>query len=171
MTKERIIQLLELLNEKLKSDNVDGEIYIFGGAVMCLVMNTRAATYDIDTLFSPKLEIYKYAKEIAAEEGLPENWLNDGVKDFVSQKAETKIYAEHSNLIIFAGTPEYIFAMKAKSARTDNANEVQDLKELIAHLNIQSFSDAESIISKYYPADQILPKTRFLIEELLDKKE
>ena len=48
LSKKRIIALFETLNTELSRDNVSGEIYLVGGAVMCLVYNARAATEDVD---------------------------------------------------------------------------------------------------------------------------
>ena len=43
LTKDRIIRLIELLNKDLQKRGEIGEIGLVGGAVMCLVNNTRAA--------------------------------------------------------------------------------------------------------------------------------
>ena len=46
----RIRELLRALNTELAADSVRGEVYLAGGAVMCLVFHAREATKDIDAL-------------------------------------------------------------------------------------------------------------------------
>jgi hypothetical protein len=53
LTETRIRQLLEALNAELAAESVRGEIYLAGGAVMCLVFHTREATKDVDASLSP----------------------------------------------------------------------------------------------------------------------
>lgn len=172
LTKEKMLHLFGLLNDKLKKNGQRGEVYIVGGASMCLVLNARASTYDIDALFEPKTEINKYIKEIAAEEGIKEDWLNDGVKGFINENLQTKLYLELSNLIIYSATPEYIFAMKAKAARTDEESfDAEDLKFLIEYLRIECLREAEEILTKYYSVEEILPKTTYFIESIINEKE
>jgi hypothetical protein len=43
LTIERIRELLTLLNRELEHRNIRGEVYLAGGAVMCLVFQARPA--------------------------------------------------------------------------------------------------------------------------------
>ena len=79
---DRIRQLLALLNQELGARNIRGELYLAGGAAMCLAFQTRPATKDIDALLVPPAELRQAARAIALREGLPEYWLNEAVKGF-----------------------------------------------------------------------------------------
>ncbi|MBI5601263.1 MAG: hypothetical protein HY944_06820, partial [Gemmatimonadetes bacterium] len=53
LSKTDIHRLLELLDEELAAVDAEGELYLVGGAVMCLVLGARAATRDVDGMFQP----------------------------------------------------------------------------------------------------------------------
>jgi len=101
----RLRELLESLNAELARDGVRGELFLACGAVMCLVFRAREATKDIDALLVPANELRRAAKRIAEREHLPEDWLNDAVKDLFSQTGRFEIYEELTNLRIFAPHP------------------------------------------------------------------
>ena len=133
MDKERIIENLKHLNEKLKEREVKGKAALVGGAVMCLVMKTRESTRDIDAIFEPKSIIYECIEKVAQEKNLPRNWLNDSVKGFMSTEAEFQLHLELSNLEILTAVPEYMLAMKCLSSRADSESELDDIKNLLLY--------------------------------------
>jgi hypothetical protein len=126
MTNQQIKNYLELLNNKLADMDVKGEICLYGGAVMCLVFNARPATKDVDAIFEPANKIREAAKQIADENHLHNDWLNDGVKGFVVSHNK-KILFDWSNLKVYYAEPDYLLAMKSMSARIDT----MDRKDII----------------------------------------
>ena len=97
LTAARIHQLLEALNAELAAELVRGEIYLAGGAVMCLVFRAREATKDIDALLVPAAELRRAAQRVGDREGLSPGWLNDAVKGFFSESGRFEVYEELSN--------------------------------------------------------------------------
>lgn len=164
MSPEEIKKYLGMVNEELGRLEVKGEICLYGGAVMCLLYQARPSTKDIDAVFQPTKEIREAARRIAVEEGLREDWLNDGVKGFVTDHAQ-RIYLDLPNLKVFVPEPDYLLAMKTLAARVD-ATDKEDVRILIQKLQIKSPKEVFSIVEKYYPKDQIRPATKFFIEEL-----
>lgn len=69
--------------EILHQRGIQGDLYRVGGAAMAVAYNARRATRDGEAVFEPKMEIYKAAREVAEELGLPPGWLNDAVKGFL----------------------------------------------------------------------------------------
>lgn len=164
-----IMRYLEQINEALKERNRRGEICLFGGAVMCLVFESRDSTKDVDALFAPTSELYTIIKNIADEHHLPSDWLNNSVKGFVSHHHDVRLFRKMSHLDIYAASPEYMFAMKCLAARTYDSKDVEDIRFLLRYLNIPTVENALTILEQFYPKNRILPKTAYLLEELLSR--
>ena len=167
-TREVIEKLLSDLNSKLKARGLQGELCIFGGAAMILNFNARMATKDVDAIFAPKAEFHQCVQEVAEDNGLSNDWLNDGVKGFLVDNFKQDQILNFSHLRVYTPEPEFLLSMKAISARIDSMD-AQDLVTLIRHLGIKNVNQVIDILSKYYPHTQVNPKTQFFLEELFDK--
>jgi hypothetical protein len=168
LTAERIRQLLEALNAELAHESVRGEVFLAGGAVMCLVFHAREATKDIDALLVPAAALRRAAQVVGEREGLPAGWLNDAVKGFFSQAGRFEIYAQLSHLRIFVPHPEYLLAMKCLAMRLgEEFSDRSDIAVLLKALNLTRMADAEEVLARYYPLDRYPAKARYVLEELL----
>lgn len=161
-----IQKLLAALNDELMTRNVQGEIGLCGGAVMCLVFKSRAATKDIDGIFAPTEELRRAAQRVAQRHHLPDDWLNDAAKSYFLSEPPRVPVMELSHLRVWAPTAAYMLAMKCISARFDT-HDLDDVRFLMQHLGLTAPRQVFAIIEKYYPAQQIPPKTQFVVEELL----
>ena len=170
MTKDDILMYLEILNDRLRKKNIRGELFLYGGAVICLALDGRVSTHDLDGIFEPKKTIYDTVQEIADEYGLPSDWLNDSVKGFISNKNDMVEYLDLSNLTISIPTTNYLFAMKCMACRLDeDSNDLDDLKFLIDYIGIKSKEDAEKILLQYFPENLVNPRIGFVLEELFNE--
>jgi hypothetical protein len=168
LTRADIRRLLESLDAELATDGVEGEIYLVGGAVMCLVLNARPATRDVDAFFRPTKLIREAAARVAAKEGVPETWLNDAVKGFLSPRGDFDPYLELTNLRVFTARPEYLLAMKCASMRLGmEFRDLDDVRYLLRYLNISTLEAALEIVARYFDEETLAPKTRLALEELL----
>ena len=79
---------------------------------MCLVFHAREATKDIDGLLVPAAELRMTTNAVAVSESLPENWLNDAVKGFFSERGRFDVFEELSHLRLYVPHPGYLLAMK-----------------------------------------------------------
>ena len=157
-----------MLNERLAAEDVVGEVYLVGGAVMALAFAARPSTNDVDALFVPKEVVRRLARRVALDAGVSENWLNDAVKGFLSERGEFSTWLELSHLKVFIPVPEYLLAMKCLAFRLGpEFHDEADVRYLLRYLNIESPSSALAVFERYYPADRIPAKTRFALEELL----
>jgi hypothetical protein len=175
LTREEIFAALNALSDELGIQGVTGEICLFGGTVMVLAFTARLTTKDVDALFQPAQTIRELARRIAEEQHLPANWLNDGVKGFVSARHETTAgnLPQFPHLRLTMPVPEYLLAMKCMAARiggtTDEPSDVADITFLIRHLKLKSAKEVLDLVGQYYPANRIPVKTQYLVEGLFDE--
>ncbi len=111
---------------------------------MVLAFNARIATKDVDAMFQPTQIVRELAKVVGEEQGLPEDWMNDAVKGFVSARHETITgnLPQFPHLRLTMPVPEYLLAMKCMASRLGGtAGETSDLADitfLIRHLHLGS---------------------------------
>ena len=175
LTRQVILGALGSLSEELGKQGVTGEICVFGGTVMVLAFSARLATKDVDALFQPTNAIREIARRIADEQRLPSDWLNDGVKGFVSGRHETTLGSlpQFPHLRLTMPVPEYLLAMKCMAARmggvSGEPSDVADIVFLIHHLQLKSPRVVLDLVGQYYPASRIPVKTQYLIEGLFEE--
>ena len=159
-----MINYLEAINKSLAENNKHGEIVIAGGAALTLVFEARDSTYDIDAIFIPKEDMREIIKDIADIYMLSEDWLNDGVKGFMTDKMTFSEVLTHSNLMVFAMYSESLLAMKLTAARSAT-KDMQDSIFLMNHLKIETEKQLFDIIKKYtHPKQQSIASKYFTLE-------
>ncbi len=166
LTKSDILRLFELLEAELAAQDALGEIYLVGGAVMCLALDARDSTHVVDAFFKPSTLIREAAARVAARANAPADWLNDAVKGFLSPRGEFDSYLDLPHLRVYVAEPHYLLAMKCAAMRL--GEEFHDLDDL-RYLNISTSEEALSIVTRYFDESQLQPKTRLALEELLPK--
>lgn len=168
LTKSDIRRCLRLLNDELAAGGVRGEVYLVGGAVMCLALDARPATRDVDAFFRPSADIRQAAARVAVKAGVPDGWLNDAVKAYLSPRGDFESYLEMSHLAVFVAHPKYLLAMKCAALRLgEEFHDLDDVRYLLRYLNITSAAQALEIVGRYFDESQLHPKTRLALEELL----
>jgi predicted nucleotidyltransferase len=168
MNRREMERYLKRLGQELHQQHLTGEIIIAGGAAMSLALGSRRATRDIDAYFLTESQAIRVARyHIAQAFGLPDDWLNDGVKGFFHTQPPTSLIREYPGLRVYAVAPEYLFAMKASAGRPQD---IRDLKHLMMHLNLTSAEEALELIQQYVPAPRLVPKVRYIIESLFAER-
>ena len=146
----------------------EGELYLVGGAVMCLALDARDATRDVDAFFKPTRVVREAAARVAAKEGLPDSWLNDAVKAYLSPMGGFHPFLDLPHLRVFVAQPAYLLAMKCASMRLgEEFQDLDDVRYLLRYLDISSAEEALAVVTRYFDEAQLLPKTRLALEELL----
>ena len=176
LSREMILTALGALSDELGRRDVIGEICLFGGTAMMLAFNARIATKDVDAVFQPSQAMREAARIIGEASGLPDDWLNDGVKGFVSARHETTTgnLPQFPNLRLTMPVPEYLLAMKCMAARiattSGEQSDVADILLLIRRLNLKSAQAVLEIVADYYPVHRVPVKTRYLVEGLFEEE-
>ncbi len=168
LTRADIRRLLELLSAELAKQDIHGELFVVGGAVMCLALNARESTRDVDAYFKPAIGIRQAAARVAVVVGLPDNWLNDAVKGFLDPCGRFEEFLDLPNLKVYTAHPHYLLAMKCAAMRLGaEFHDLDDVRYLLRHLNISTPKRALEIVTQYFDESQLQPKTRLVLEELL----
>ena len=166
-----IRRLFKLLNEELRQSGTRGELYLVGGAVMCLAYNARLSTADVDAIFQPTAQVRKAAARAAAKANLAADWLNDGVKGYLSREGDFAPFLELDHLRVMVARPEYLLAMKCLSMRIGaEFHDEEDVRFLLRLLDIRSYDRVIAVIAKYYPLERFPQKSMYALEELLPKR-
>lgn len=165
-----IRRLFNLLNEELRKSATKGELFLVGGAVMCLAYSARPSTQDVDAVFRPSAKVREAAARVATRAHVDPDWLNDGVKGFMSAAGDFASFLELDHLHVMVAQPQYLLAMKCLSMRIGaEFHDEDDIRYLLRHLDIRSTEKAIASVTRYYPLERFPQKTLYALEELLPK--
>jgi len=170
LTQADLRRLFELLNKELRRSGTQGELFLVGGAVMCLAYATRPSTQDVDALFRPPTQVRQAAARVAIQAKMKADWLNDAVKGFMSPRGDFAAFLELDHLRIMMARPEYLLAMKCLAMRIGaEFHDEDDIRYLLRLLEVRNYEKAAAIITKYYPLERFPQKTLYALAELLSK--
>jgi hypothetical protein len=164
--RERIRELLTELARRCAAVGAAVDMFVVGGAAIALAYSEIRATRDVDAIFEPKMRVYEVATSMADEIGLPHDWLNDGVKgllpDFEDRGRRFTLDGEGIHIVV--PSPEYLFAMKAVSARIGIDDD--DLRLLGSLTGITAADEAYEATERYYRRERISEKAGFYIQTI-----
>ena len=169
----RITQALRRLGALAREEGVTLEVSLYGGAVFTLVYGSRDATKDVDALVRPAAIAQKLAKKVAVELDLPEDWLNDNVKQFLAKKeAKRELSGDEfgEGLRISVPTAQYLLAMKLRACRPPlpgYAGDYADIRFLVTKMNLKSVEAAETIHDKFFPHDTLSEAAKEVVTSAL----
>ena len=168
LTETDLRRLFELLNKELGRSGTHGELFLVGGAVMCLAYSARPSTQDVDALYRPPAQVREAAARVAIRAKVNPDWLNDAVKRFMSSQGDFAAFLELDHLRIMVALPEYLLAMKCSAMRIGpEFHDEEDIRYLLRLLEIRTYEKAIATITKYYPLDRFPQKTLYALVELL----
>ncbi len=155
MDRDKLLEIFDYLNERLKENQLQLEITIYGGSIMTMVYDNRPATKDIDCVFSETniklldniLDLTKFTFNLS------DDWINEDIKEPLKSllKEDKETYKVYSNLKILKPKAEQLLAMKVLAARPEPAKDFLDAYILCKDLNIITKTELLDIVSDYIP--------------------
>lgn len=168
LTRRDMLELFDLLDQELAEEGAQGELYLVGGAVMCLALEARDSTRDVDGYFRPARVVREAASRIATRAGVRGDWLNHAVKGFLGARGDLDPYLDLDHLKVFVARPAYLLAMKCAAMRLgEEFHDLEDVRYLLRYMNIERAEEALEIVTEYFDENRLSPKTRLALEELL----
>jgi len=161
------------------------ELAIYGGSALMLASNFRVASEDVDAVAATDQGLIdRLAREIATERGWTPDWLNDGVRTYLSPNVDG--FAQHHVLFgtypdeqrpglrVFVPTAEYLLAMKLMAMRLDPAagsSDLGDILRLIEVVGIAEKSELQSFAEMFYPEARVSGRVRLGIEVIWTERQ
>jgi len=155
MDKHKLLKIFDYINQRLKENQLQLEITVYGGTVMTMIYDNRPATKDIDCVFGKvNLKLLKNILEITKFTfSLPENWINEEIKEPLKSiiKEDKETYKVYSNLKILKPKAEQLLAMNILAGRVESAKNFIDAFILCRDLNIMTKVKLLNIFEEYLP--------------------
>ena len=173
LTKTRITGALRRLGELAHARKLTLEVSLYGGAVFTLVYDSRPATKDVDAVVRPSAVAQELAALVATEQKLPEDWLNDSVKQFLAPKEEKRRLPGDEfgpGLRVSVPTAAYLLALKLRACRPPlpgYAGDEADIRFLLRKIRPKSLAAVESTFEKFFPGDALGERATVLVKETL----
>jgi len=152
------------------------DLAVYGGSALMLVSNFRDASWDIDAVASPDQNFIREAASTVAERrGWPSDWLNDGVRTYLSPLADDakahELFATYPDetkpgLRVYVPTPEYMLAMKLMALRIEptEGKDLDDILSLMEVVGLTAKNDIVEAAATFYPEAKISGKLRLALD-------
>ncbi len=141
---------------------------------MMLAYDRKRITRDIDAVFHPSAQILPLVKRVAKEQGLPDDWINDEVRQFLAtRESKRDLPIDVPGIQVTVSTAGYLLAMKALACRRalpGYKGDEEDLRFLIRKLKIGKIDEIQSWIDKYYPDDSPSASDRSFLAQLIKEE-
>jgi hypothetical protein len=156
------------------------DLAIYGGSALMLASNFRVATQDVDAVVEgDQGTVARWADAIARTRNWPRDWLNDGVRTYLSPNVDG-LHEHHAlfraypseqepGLRVFVPSPEYMLAMKLMAMRLDPTGGKSDLADILNLIDVVGLNTPEDLVdfaASFYPEAKISGRLRLGIREL-----
>lgn len=172
LKREDIVAGLTRLGELAHEDDRSIEIAVYGGSALILAYDIRRATADVDAVARHDAAYVRHlAAIVARERRWPEDWLNDGVKGFISRAEELLPLAfphEAPGIRMYVPSPGYLLAMKCMAMRLgeEGSADEQDIKALMRITGCTTAEGLKNLVEGYYAGKIIPARVAFGIEQI-----
>jgi hypothetical protein len=173
LSKDLITRALRRLGELALAEGVTLEVSLYGGAVFTLVFGSRDSTLDVNALVRPADIAGRLAIRVAEELQLPEDWINDHVRIFLSEKeAKRRLQGDEfgPGVQVSVPTAAYLLALKVRACRPPipgYAGDYDDIRFLLRKMELRSLPEVEAVFNRFFPQDGFSDAQREVIAQLI----
>jgi len=121
-TRNEIAEGLERLGRLAVDSGINIELVLIGGALMVLRFGARESTRDVDVAILAPAEaqrVRELAHVVAAEQGWPNDWLNDGAKGYLIGLSSGPVVLSAPGIEVRSPDTAQLLAMKLSAWRDD----------------------------------------------------
>lgn len=156
MNKDDITKYLQMVGQELDRNGKKLEIVLLGGAAMLIELGNRESTYDVDAFFvSDFTALVKASAVVAAQENLPDGWLNSVAAGFTynfKKQPDKNLWKSFPGLDVYVVSLDYLFVTKIMAGRQKDR---EDIKALAAKLNLVTRQDVMTLVTRYVAHEDI----------------
>jgi len=158
------------LNARLADQGIEAELCLVGGAVMIIAFDAAPETRHVRALFKPTRAVLRAAEQVAEDQRLPLDWLDDAVRRLLRAEGPgLGPFLERSNLRVYEPRPDYVLAMKAASLELEPERHTEaDLSYLMRSLGVSRAPEALERIGRYFAERQLPTALEARLTALLD---
>lgn len=170
LDQNRLRQALRRLGELAVAEGAELELSLYGGAVFTLVDGSRDSTKDVDGIIRPAEVGRKLAIEVAREQGLPDDWLNGDVAQFLAEREERRPYPKDDlgpGLVVTIPTAAYLLALKLRACRPPlpgYPGDEADIRFLLGKIRPTAREDVLATFERFFPQDVLSAGAEDLLE-------
>ncbi len=179
LTPALLAEAFDALGRRAAAEGKVIDLAVYGGSCLMLASNFRVATQDVDAV--PATEpglVQRLAADVAAALGLPNDWLNDGVRTYLSPLAEFPAHhallrgfpsEEAPGLRVFVPTAEYLLAMKLMAMRIgpeQGGKDLVDILNLVQVTGIRDKTDLIDLAAGFFPEARVSAKLLLSLDTL-----
>ena len=153
------------------------EVALYGGAVFTLVYGSRDSTRDVDAVIKPADIGARLVAQVAKEQDLTEDWLNENVQQFLSPYGERRSFptAEFEpGLNVTIPTAAYLLALKLQAARgamLGYPGDEPDIRFLLQKIKPAHIEAVDEIYERFFPGEIPHEFARKMAERILTEIE
>jgi hypothetical protein len=158
------------VSNRLSGEEISARIFVIGGAAMVLAFSARFSTADVDADFYPPDVVRAVARQVAAERGLPEDWLSDAAKGFLPsfKEPDWRPVFRFDHLEVSTADERSLLAMKLRASR--GRRDIGDIRLLLRLCDVDTVGQALGIYDEYFPDDPLPERATPLLKRALSQE-
>lgn len=163
--RETVTSHLTDLVERLSAAGAQAKIILIGGAALSFYYDRGQGTPDIDAALYPTDEVMSVAREIAEDDNLEPDWLNNAAIGFLPhQEISAGTIIQKGDVRVEIATAEVLLAMKLRACRQ---KDLPDLAFLLRRCDVRSVEEATEWLRRYYPEEEMSEPDKVIVKRAL----